>query len=333
MSSSKATLSLMTLILVVLLATSIGSYNISITEVAKVFLNKVGFGFEIESTVDVIIWKIRFPRVLLAFLVGASLSVSGLIIQSLFKNPLASPYTLGVSSGASLGVSLIIMFGLTGVIGSLTISFVAIISSIITILSVLTLARRLDKNLSNLTVVLTGLVVSLFLNAVVTLIMALSREGLESIVRFGMGSLALRGWTYVYIIFVFFVIGVITSYLYKEQLDILTFGEDNAKSLGIDVKRTKTVLIIVAGMLTGVSIAVSGVIGFIGLVVPHLVRRVFGPSHRLTIPFSIVFGGVFLITSDLIARTIISPSELPVGAITAFIGGPFFIYIFFWRKS
>lgn len=333
MSSSKATLSLITLILVVLLATSIGSYNISITEVAKVFLNKVGFGFEIESTVDVIIWKIRFPRVLLAFLVGASLSVSGLIIQSLFKNPLASPYTLGVSSGASLGVSLIIMFGLTGVIGSLTISFVAIISSIITILSVLTLARRLDKNLSNLTVVLTGLVVSLFLNAVVTLIMALSREGLESIVRFGMGSLALRGWTYVYIIFVFFVIGVITSYLYKEQLDILTFGEDNAKSLGIDVKRTKTVLIIVAGMLTGVSIAVSGVIGFIGLVVPHLVRRVFGPSHRLTIPFSIVFGGVFLITSDLIARTIISPSELPVGAITAFIGGPFFIYIFFWRKS
>ncbi len=333
MSLSKTALSLLTLILVVIIATSIGSYQISVLEIAKVFLNKLQFNFAVDSTVEVIIWKIRFPRVLLALLVGGALSVSGTITQSLFKNPLASPYTLGVSSGASLGVAVMILFGLSGVLGHFTTTVVAITSSTLTILLVLALASKIDKNLSNLTVVLTGLVISLFLNAIVTLIIALNKEGLESIIRFSMGSLALRGWSYVYVILPFFVIGVILVLLHTKELDIMTFGEENAKSLGVNVKKTKYILIFIASLLTGSAIAVSGVIGFIGLVIPHLVRRIFGPTHIIGIPMTIVFGGIFLVVADLIARTIITPSELPVGAITAFIGGPFFIYIFFWRKS
>lgn len=333
MSLSKITLSIITLILVVILATSIGSYSTSLSDIAKVILNKTFFNFSVEPTTEVIIWKIRLPRVLLAFIVGGALSLSGAITQSLFKNPLASPYTLGVSSGASLGVAIIIYFGLTGILGQLTISTVAIFASVFTILLVLSLASKIDKRMSNTTVILTGLVISLFLNAIVTLIMALNREGLESIVRFSMGSLALRGWTYVYVILPFFVIGFVASLFHIKELDVLAFGEDNAASLGVDVKKVKYILIVIAGVLTGSAIAVSGVIGFIGLVTPHIVRRVFGPSHRYVVPFSVLYGGIFLVMADLIARTIITPSELPVGAITAFIGGPFFIYIFFWRKS
>lgn len=329
---NKIALSLVTLILVVIIATSIGSYPISFIQVSTVFLNRIGFNIEIERALEVIIWSIRYPRVLLALFVGGALSISGMITQSLFKNPLASPYTLGVSSGASLGVALFIMFGLTGLIGQLTISVVAILGSFLTIFIVLGLASRIDTKMSNTTVILTGLVISLFLNAIVTTIMALNREGLESIVRFSMGSLALRGWTYVYIIIPFVVSALVITYLYHKELDLLTFGEENAKSLGIDVKKVKIVLIIIASVLTGSAIAVSGVIGFIGLVTPHIVRRVFGPIHRINIWMNFVFGGIFLVFADLIARTIISPSELPVGAITAFIGGPFFLYIFFWRK-
>ncbi len=316
------------------MATSIGSYPVTFTEVARVFVTKLGFEVEgITDTMVSIIWSIRFPRVLLGLFVGGALSVSGMITQSLFKNPLASPYTLGVSSGASLGVALVIMFGLTGIFGQLTISIVAILCSLLTILLVLSLASKIDKNISNTTVVLTGLVISLFLNAFITTIMAVNKEGLENIVRFSMGSLALKGWTYVYIIVLFVFFAMVTSFLYHKELDILTFGEENAKTLGIDVKRIKIRLIILASILTGSAIAVSGVIGFIGLVTPHVVRRVFGPTHKLNIWMNFVFGGIFLIFADMVARTVISPSELPVGAITAFVGGPFFLYIFFWRKS
>lgn len=322
------------LILVVIIATSIGSYNIRFIDISKVFANKLLFtNFNVEETLEVIVWKIRFPRVLLAMLVGGALAISGSITQSLFKNPLASPYTLGVSSGASLGVSIVIVTGISGVLGYFTMSIVAIIFSTATILLVLGLASKIDKNLSNMTVVLTGLVVSLFLNAIVTLIMALNKDGLERIVRFSMGSLSLRGWSYLYVMIPFFVIGVIVSLFFIKELDILTFGEDNAKSLGVNVRKTKIILIITASVLTGSAIAVSGVIGFIGLVTPHVVRRIFGPNHRNLLPYSVIGGGIFLIVADLIARTVITPSELPVGAITAFIGGPFFMYIFFWRKT
>ncbi len=316
------------------MATSIGSYPVSFIEVVKVFLLKLGFEVTgISNTMVSIIWNIRFPRVLLALFVGGALSVSGMIAQSLFKNPLASPYTLGVSSGASLGVALVIMFGLTGLMGQLTISVAAISGSLLTILLVLTLANKIDKAISNTTVVLTGLVISLFLNAFITTIMALNKEGLENIVRFSMGSLALKGWTYVYIIVPFVVVALIVGFFYHKELDILTFGEENAKTLGIDVKKIKIRLIVLASILTGSAIAVSGVIGFIGLVTPHIVRRIFGPLHKLNIWMNFIFGGIFLIFADMVARTIISPSELPVGAITAFIGGPFFLYVFFWRKS
>ncbi|XMB85787.1 iron ABC transporter permease [Mycoplasmatota bacterium WC44] len=333
MTLSKKTISVILLALVVGIATSVGSYKINIYEVFNIITHnifKIPISNEIDSKKEVIIWIIRFPRVLLALLVGASLAVSGAVTQSVLKNPLASPYTLGVSSGASLGVAIVIATGLSmPYFGKFSLTVTGIVFSLMTVLIVLTFASKLDKNLSNMTVVLTGMVLSLFLSSVVTIIMALSKDGLESIVRWSMGSLALRGWSYVYAVLPFFLIGMIGILLHTKELDALTFGEENALTLGVSVKKVKRRLIILAAILAGSAIAVSGVIGFIGLIAPHLVRKIYGSKHIYIIPFSVVVGGLFLILADLVARTIITPSELPVGAVTSLLGAPFFIYVYF----
>ena len=330
-------LSLPLAFLVICIGTSIGSSNINIFNIISVIGNKL-FSIPLIEGVgsnDVaIIWVVRFPRVLLAFMVGAALSVSGAVMQSILKNPLASPYTLGVSSGASLGVGIYIVLGVSiPFIGNLALPFIGFLSGLLTVIMVILFANRVDRGMSNNTIILSGMVFSLFASAMLTTISALNTHKIEAITMWQMGSFNMRGWSYLLVGVPFFIVGVSIVLRYSREMDILTFGEDGAKAIGVETEKVKKHLLFSTAVLTGSAVALSGTIGFIDLIVPHLVRKIFGPNHKVVIPMCILLGGSFMVLTDLVARTIISPSELPVGAITAIIGAPFFAYVYFKKAS
>ena len=281
-----------------------------------------------------IIWKIRLPRVLLAFLVGGCLATSGAVVQSILKNQLASPYTLGVSSGASLGAGLVIVTGVTiPVIGGFTLPFVGFIFGLFTVYLVILFSSKIDKTMSNNTIILAGMVFSLFVNALLTTLTAMFSEDLKRIALWQMGSFAMKGWTYVGLIIPFCLVGMIGTLMYTKEMDILTFGEEQAQSVGVDTSKVKTKLFIFSAVLTGGAVSLSGTIGFVDLIAPHVVRKIFGSNHKYVIPMSFVFGGCLMVVTDLIARSIFAPTELPVGAVTALIGAPFFAYVYFKKAS
>ena len=281
-----------------------------------------------------IIWNMRLPRALLAFVVGAALSVSGAVMQSILKNPLASSYTLGVSSGASLGAALVLLLGITiPVVSMFTLPILGFAFGLGTILLSIAVASRLDSGLENNTIILTGMVISLFTNAIVTLVSAVSREHIQRLIYWQMGSFSLKDWKTVFILAPITLVGIIVTMHYNRELDMLTFGEEQAKSMGVNTVRIKWVLLIVAAAITGSAISFVGVIGFVDLVAPHVVRKIFGARHRYVIPMSAVLGGAFMVACDLVARTIVPNSDLPVGAITAIIGAPFFAYVYFSRRK
>lgn len=322
--------------LIICIGTSIGSSNISIMDIISIIVHKV-FNINlldgIEAKEVAIIWSIRLPRVLLAFCVGGALAASGAVVQSILKNPLASPYTLGVSSGASLGVGLLVVSGVTiPFIGNFSMPLVGFLCSLLTMTIVLLFASKVDKKLSNNTIILTGMVFSLFFNAALTTLTALFTKKMESVTLWQMGSFSMRGWSYLKAGIPFFLIGIIGIMLFVKEMDVLTFGEDQAKAIGVETEKVKRYLFLFVAILTGAAVAISGTIGFVDLIAPHLVRKVFGSKHSYVIPMSVVFGGCLMVITDLISRTIIVPSELPVGAVTAMIGAPFFAYLYF-KKS
>lgn len=190
---------------------------------------------------------------------------------------------------------------------------------------------KIDKTISNNTVILTGMVLSLFVNALLTTINALFSKDMKSISLWQMGSFSMKGWNYVYLIIPFAIIGMIGILRYINEMDIITFGEEQAKAMGVDTSKVKKNLFILSAILTGGAISLSGTIGFIDLIAPHVVRKIFGPKHKYVIPMSFLYGGSFMVIADIVARTIIIPSELPVGAVTALIGAPFFAYVYFKR--
>lgn len=274
------------------------------------------------------------PRVLLAFLVGGCLATSGAVVQSILKNQLASPYTLGVSSGASLGAGLVIITGITiPVIGSFTLPFVGFIFGLFTVYLVILFSSKIDKTMSNNTIILAGMVFSLFVNALLTTLTAMFSEDLKRIALWQMGSFAMKGWTYVGLIIPFCLVGMIGTLMYTKEMDILTFGEEQAQSVGVDTSKVKTKLFIFSAVLTGGAVSLSGTIGFVDLIAPHVVRKIFGSNHKYVIPMSFLFGGCLMVVTDLIARSIFAPTELPVGAVTALIGAPFFAYVYFKKAS
>lgn len=256
--------------------------------------------------------------------------MSGSVVQSILKNELASPYTLGVSSGASLGAGLVIVLGISiPFLGQLTLPLIGFLCGLITVYGVIVFSSKIDKTMANNTIILAGMVFSLFVNALLTTLTALFSEDIKSISLWQMGSFSMKGWSYVRVLIPFLVIGAIGVLRYTKEMDILTFGEEQAKAVGVDTNKVKKHLFIHSAILTGSAVALSGTIGFVDLIAPHMVRRVFGSKHKYVIPMSFVFGGSLMVITDLIARTIVSPAELPVGAITAIIGAPFFAYVYF----
>ena len=268
-----------------------------------------------------ILFHIRLPRIILALAAGGGLSIAGVIFQGMFRNPLVEPYTLGVSGGAALGVTLTILLGLSGF--SLLGGF---LGALITIFLVYFLAAR-RAILRIPTLLLTGVMISFLSSSLITLIMAIvDVEQLHGILFWLMGSLEEANWFLVRLILALSLLGLAVSFFFSHSLNALSLGEEEASHLGVDIERLKRLLFILASTLTGCIVSVTGIIGFIGLVVPHFVRMTAGRDHRILLPASFLGGGIFLLICDTIARMIISPLELPVGVVTGIVGGVLFIY-------
>jgi len=312
----------------VVVAVSFGSVHIAIKDVLVIFysgLTDSSLPDRINPNYQNIILSIRLPRVVLAGLVGASLAITGAAFQGLLRNPLADPYTLGISSGASVGAVMTIFFSISlPIIGQLTLPILSIVFAFLTMLIVIFFARKLDRSLRVETIILTGIVFSSFLGAVISLMIALTGEELRQIIGWLLGSVSMRGWKYVFILLPFFIIGSFLLMLQANELNVMSFGEEQAQHIGVAVQSKKMMVMVAGSILTGAAVAVSGTIGFVGLVIPHFVRLLIGPNHRHVLPASILVGASFLILADLVARTIISPAELPIGVITALIGAPIF---------
>ncbi|MDQ0256351.1 iron complex transport system permease protein [Evansella vedderi] len=293
-----------------------------------IFENTINMGWleDIPPNVESIIWNIRIPRVLLAFFVGASLALAGAAFQGLLRNPLADPYTIGVSSGAALGAVIVLFFQINiAVLGGYTLPIIAIIGGFVALLVVFGLVRLSSRSLAIETIILAGIIVSAFIGSIISLIIALGdRDSMVQIIYWLYGSVRMRGWSHVQLIIPFMVTGTFILLMHFRELNALALGEEAAEHIGVNVNRGKVWILIGASLLTGSAVAVSGSIGFVGLVIPHLVRLVTGPNHRHVLPLSMLTGGAFLILADLVARTIIAPKELPIGVITALIGAPVF---------
>ena len=324
------------LVISILIGVSLGSVSVPIPVLLQIIGKEVlhlPLAMEPDGTLTNIVMNIRLPRVVLAGLVGASLAIAGAAFQGLLRNPLADPYTLGISSGASLGAVLTLFFHLSlPFFGLYTLPTLSVLFSLLTIFCVLTFARKMDRSMKVETIILTGIIFSSFLSAFISLMIALTGEELRQIISWLMGSVSMRGWNHITIILPFFLVGTLVLMMNTHELNAMTFGEDRARHLGVNVQRRKMLILIAGSILTGAAVAVSGTIGFVGLVIPHLVRRIWGPDHTHLLPLSLIVGSGFLILADLVARTIIAPTELPIGVITSLIGAPAFAFILLKRR-
>src|SRR5574344_90915 len=308
-----------------------GSVYISLSDLIKIIWSHVTGNNpgNVAPMTDSIFWTIRVPRALPIFLVGGALSVSGAVMQSLLQNPLASSYTLGISSGASLGAALVIIFSASLPFYSQACLPVAgFVMGLLTVGIVLVLSMRIDRAVSNTTVILIGMIVSLFVTGVMNLLATIYPDHYKQLWMWMTGSFSSRTWTHVAILFPVCLAGTLILICFARELNIMSFGDEQASSIGVDSRKMKIIMIVVSSVLTGVSVAFTGVIGFVDLAAPHAVRRIFGPDSRIVIPMSFVYGGAFMALCDLLARTVISPREIPVGAVTALVGAPFFAYVF-----
>lgn len=290
------------------------------------------FLFESDATYGTIFWSVRFPRVVLAGLVGAALSVSGVLFQTLLQNPLADPYTLGVSSGASVGAVGAMFFSSFFVWKALTIPFWSMLGAISATILLFGIVSLLDRQFQLMTVLLIGILLASFLSATTSLLLISSGEEMRSMMHWLFGSVSMRGYEHIYFLLPWLFIGIVVAYYDHAALDALRHGEKKAYHLGVNVSRVKKRQYVVAALLAGAAVSVSGMIGFVGLIIPHVTRALVGSQHRRVIPFAALYGATFLIAVDTFGRTIIAPRELPLGIMTAFIGAPIAVFILYKMK-
>jgi len=334
---------LFAILLIILLASfvlgiSIGAVSIPPSEVVKIIFSHIP-GLDSYLTAgllpehETIIMTMRFPRVIIAALVGAGLALAGATFQGLFRNPMADPYVIGVSSGAALGaVCSILVQSLWDIPIRFGIPAFAFVFAVATIFLVYNLARVGGK-VPVMTLLLSGIAVNSLLSALVSFCMFFSGNQLHKVVFWLLGGFSGRGWDYVYIFLPYGIVGSTVIFIYARELNAMLLGEEPAQHLGIEVEQVKRHLLIAAALLTGACVSVSGLIGFVGLVIPHIVRMLFGPDHRTLLPAVALIGAAFLLVADVLARVVIAPGELPVGIVTALVGGPFFIYLLRRQKN
>lgn len=313
------------------LAVAAGSVTLPIGEVMRILGHGL-LGMDPGTSAwpaahEAIIMSLRLPRVLLAMVVGASLGVAGGAFQGLFRNPMADPYVIGVSSGAALGAALAItIHPAVSLLGLGAVPLAAFAGALLTVLVVYSIAR-VGREVPVGNLLLSGVAVGAFLSAMVSMIIVFSRRHLDEIVYWLMGSLAGRGWSHLGAALPYLAVGGAVLLFLARDLNALMLGDEEAAHLGVPVERTKKLILAAASLLTAAAVATCGVVGFVGLIVPHIVRLVVGPDHRALLPVSALAGSLLLVLADLLARTVVRPTELPVGVVTALIGGPFFLYL------
>ncbi len=319
---------------VLVTATAIGSVGIPVGTVAKIILHRLGLPFtpSWDSPTETIVLQIRLPRILLAAVVGASLAEAGAILQGLFRNPLADPYVIGVSAGAGLGATVAIVLNLNlWLFGLSAVPLLAFLGAVVATAIVYRLARwAWAMPVENL--LLAGVATSSFLSAAIAFLLLFGGQSLQRAVFWLMGGFAGRGWEHLRMALPYMVVGQVAVLGYARDLNALLFGETQARQLGIDTGRTKRVLVSASCLMAAAAVATSGLIGFVGLIVPHLTRLLIGPDHRWLLPAVALAGAITLVGADGLARVVLSPSEVPVGVITAFCGAPFFLYLLRRRR-
>lgn len=282
-----------------------------------------GTGAGLSNTDKTILFSIRLPRIIFAGIVGGALAAAGVVFQGLLRNPLADPYILGISGGAAVGALTALILGIfpLGVSGS------AFLGAIVTIILVYGIAKT-KSELHSTTLLLAGVIVNAFFSAVIMFLISTANDkNLHNAMFWLMGDLSLAEWREIALTGLFLLLGFLVIFTYARHLNLMAISEETAKQLGVNVEQTKIILLLSASLITGVAVSVSGIIGFVGLIVPHMMRILLGSDHRLLLPASVLFGCSFLIVADTFARNLIAPAELPVGVITALCGAPYFIYL------
>jgi iron complex transport system permease protein len=327
------------LFFIVIVSLNIGYSLISFSEILSIIGNQFPL---VNSTIDpnafssvnqAIILQIRLPRILAGVVIGAGLAASGVLYQGVFKNPMADPFVLGVSTGASVGAGVGILFGSgLSLLGFPVTQLAAFIAAIVTVFVVYNISR-VGSRVPEMSLLLSGIAITIFLSAVfqVMLVLAPSTQ-LHSLVNWTIGGIANVGWSDIWKISPFVIIGVIISYFFSRDLNMISLGSDTAQHLGVNTERTKKILLTLGAMMTAAAVSISGSIGFVGLMIPHITRLIMGPDHRLLLPASVIVGAIFLVVCDALARILTGAAELPVGAITALAGGPFFILLLRKKK-
>lgn len=322
----------------IILCSTLGTANISFLESLHIIVKNtplIGnlFHYEFPISHKLIVLNIRLPRIMLASLVGMGLSIVGASFQAMFKNPMADPYVLGISSGSALGASIAIILALDNSFSGLGLTtLMAFVGALITTLIVYNIAKTGSKLPVN-TLLLAGISVSFLFSSIISLIMVFNRKELEKIIFWMLGSVSAASWKQVTVLIPFIFVGLMIFMSLSRDLNIMLTGDDTAKSLGIEVENMKKIILVVSSLVVAACVSFSGIIGFVGLIIPHIFRLILGPDHRVLIPFSAVGGAIFMILSDTLARTMASPAEIPVGAITSVIGAPYFIYLLIKNKK
>lgn len=317
-------------LIIMYLCTLTGVASISFWDANRILLHEF---FHLDISMEgitegsiTIIQNVRLPRVVLGFLTGASLAICGAGFQGIFKNPMADPFVLGVSSGAALGASIGIIFQFgSGFLGMNSTTLLAFVGAFLTIGLVYNISK-IGKKVPMATLLLSGIAVSQTLAAAMSILMIMNRQDMDQIMFWTMGSLNGKGWSQIVMILPYVILGTVLLFTSCRELDIMLTGEEAAIQLGVNVEFVKKKVLFASTLITAAVISVTGIIGFVGLVVPHVVRMIAGPKHRGLMPLSLIFGGTFLIICDTLARSM-AVWEIPVGIITALCGGPFFVYL------
>ncbi|MCX4663476.1 FecCD family ABC transporter permease [Streptomyces uncialis] len=315
------------LLVMALVSAGTGAYDIPIGDVLSSVRHRIGLGGQaLDRVGESVLWNVRLPRVVLALLVGASLGCAGALMQGVFGNPLAEPGVIGISAGAAVGAVVAIAFGLT-FLGNWTVTAAAFIAGLVTVSLVYALSRSGGRT-EVVTLILTGIAVNAFAGALIGLsVFFADNSAITQITFWQLGSLSQATWPKVLAVLPCALLGLLVAPLSARKLDLLALGERPARHLGVDVERLRITMILVVALLTAAAVAVAGVITFVGLLVPHLLRMAAGPGHRFLVPGSALGGGLVLVSADLAARTVAAPAELPLGVLTALFGSPFFFWL------
>lgn len=330
-------LSCVVLLALMVYAVTLGSVYIEPELILRSILEWIKYGMDgvtCDDSIRFIIFEVRLPRIILAVLTGSLLSMAGAVYQAIFQNPMADPYVIGISSGAAFGATIAIIFlPPMMLLGNSIVSLAAFLSAILTSVLVYFISKT-KRGVDTFSLLLTGVVISTVLSSFISLMMLAHQDEAMKIMTWTMGSFNAKSWNHVLTILIPTVIGIFFTIYHGKDLNVLVMGEEEAMTMGLDTKRLKRNMLLICALLTSIAVSVSGIIGFVGLIVPHFIRLIFGSEHKFLLKASFVFGAIFMLLSDTIARSLLGGFEVPVGIITSLIGGPLFLILLVrYRRS